>query len=334
MKRLLALLSALVAVATGAAAHEVRPAYLELRQTRPDTYDVLWKVPGQGENLRLGIYVQLPKGCANLTAPRGSAGNNAYSERSTIRCPGGLSGRTLHIAGLSVTMTDVLVRLERLDGTTQVTRMTPSDPSFVVQARPEPAEIAGTYLVMGIEHILTGPDHLLFVLGLLLIVGRRWGMMLKTVTAFTVAHSITLAAAALGYVHAPLVPVDAAIALSILFLGPEIVRVWRGQTSFTIRHTWVVAFVFGLLHGLGFASVLTSAGLPRSDLPFALLSFNVGVEIGQLAFLGLVLVLEQFARALRIDRWSWARMAPGYAVGTLGAAWTIQRLAILLSGAQ
>ena len=193
--------------------------------------------------------------------------------------------------------------------------------------------VAGVYFKLGVEHILFGIDHLLFVLGLLLIVKDRW-MLLKTITAFTVAHSLTLGVATLGYANVPEVPLNAAIALSILFLGPEIVRSWRGQTSFTIRNPWVVAFAFGLLHGFGFASALTSAGLPRTDLPLALLSFNVGVEIGQLSIVGLVLSLERSFRILEI-RWPhWAEALPGYTVGTLGACWTIQRVAILLGGAQ
>jgi hydrogenase/urease accessory protein HupE len=191
--------------------------------------------------------------------------------------------------------------------------------------------VAGVYLKLGVQHILSGADHVLFVLGLLLIVKDRWTL-LKTITAFTVAHSLTLGVTTLGYAHAPVVPLNAAIALSILFLGPEIVRSWRGETSFTIRNPWVVAFVFGLLHGFGFASALTGAGLPRTDLPLALLSFNVGVEIGQLGLVGLVLLLERSFRILEI-RWPrWAEALPGYTVGSLGAYWTIQRVAILLGG--
>jgi hypothetical protein len=169
----------------------------------------------------------------------------------------------------------------------------------------------------------------LFVLGLLLIVRDRW-VLVKTITAFTVAHSITLAIATLGYASAPLLPLNAAIALSILFLGPEIVRVWRGETSFTIRHPWVVAFLFGLLHGFGFASGLTAMGLPKAEIPLALLLFNVGVETGQIAFVVLVLLLERAFRTLQIQWPRFALALPGYAVGSLGAFWTIQRTAILL----
>jgi hypothetical protein len=175
----------------------VRPAYLELRQTGPETYDALGKVPGQGENLRLGIYVELPAGCANLTPPRGPMANNAYAERWSVKCAGGLTGGTTHIAGLEATTTDVLVRLDRLDGTTQVTRLTPSAPSFVMEAAPGALEVARTYLVLGVEHILFGIDHLLFVLALLILVkGTR--RLIWTVTAFTLAHCLTLAGATLG----------------------------------------------------------------------------------------------------------------------------------------
>ena len=173
-----------------------------------------------------------------------------------------------------------------------------------------------------------GIDHLLFVFGLLLIVRSRW-MLVKTVTAFTVAHSLTLAVATLGWAKVPGQPLNAAIALSILFLGPEIVRTWRGESSLTIRNPWLVAFVFGLLHGFGFASAMTEAGLSRQDLPLALLFFNLGVEAGQLGFVVLVLALERSFRQLLI-RWPvWLARTPGYAVGSLGALWTIQRTAML-----
>ena len=328
MKRALFILVLLVTAAPGAFAHEVRPAYLELRQTGPETYDGLWKVPGQGD-LRLGIYVELPAVCTSVTEPRGSMINNAYSERWTVKCPGGLDGGTIHIAGLSATMTDVLVRVQHLDARTQVTRLTPSAPSFVVQAMPSRWRVAGTYLRLGMDHILTGVDHLLFVLGLLLIVRSRW-MLFKTISAFTVAHSITLAVATLGYASVPLPPLNAAIALSILFLGPEIVRTWQGQTSLTIQYPWVVAFAFGLLHGFGFASGLKATGLPQVDIAWALLLFNVGVELGQVLFIFLLLAMAGSFRALEI-RWPrWVQVLPGFTVGTLGAFWTIQRTAILL----
>jgi hydrogenase/urease accessory protein HupE len=192
---------------------------------------------------------------------------------------------------------------------------------------------AGEYVGLGFHHILQGIDHLLFVLGLLLIVKSRM-MLLKTITAFTVAHSVTLAIATLGYASAPLPPLNAAIALSIFFLGPEIVRSWLGETSLTIRFPWVVAFLFGLLHGFGFASGLSTTGMPKAELPLALLCFNVGVELGQLVFVFTALSLVKSFRVLEV-RWPrWVEALPGYTVGSLGAYWTIQRTIILLEGLQ
>jgi hypothetical protein len=202
---------------------------------------------------------------------------------------------------------------------------------LVVSPAPSALSTAVSYLVLGIRHIVMGADHLLFVLGLLLIVGSRW-MLLKTITAFTLAHSVTLAVATLGYASAPAVPLNAAIALSILFLGPEIVRARAGGTSLTVRHPWVVAFAFGLLHGFGFATGLTTMGLPASEIPLALLLFNVGVEAGQVLFIALVILMERSFAVLQM-RWpAWVEALPAYAVGSLGAFWTIQRTAVYLRG--
>jgi hypothetical protein len=307
-------------------AHEVRPAYLELRQTGPETYDALWKVPGQGENLRLGLYVELPAACTNLNKPRASMVNRAFSERWTLKCAGGLTGGTIHIAGLSATMTEVLVRLERLDGTTQVTRLTPSAPSFAVEAAPSALEVARTYSVLGIEHILTGIDHLLFVLALLIITRGGWKLV-KTVTAFTLSHSLTLTAATLGWVHIPPPPVEAVIALSIVFVAAEIIRQQRGLEGITARAPWLVAFSFGLMHGLGFAGGLSEAGLPAGHIPSALLCFSLGVETGHFLFIGAVLALVALIRRLRIAIAPWAELVPPYAIGSMAMFWVIQRLA-------
>ncbi len=327
MKHPVLLLMLLATFAGSVAAHEVRPAYLELRQTGAESYDALWKVPGRGEDLRLGLYVELPDRCTNATEPRASMVNNAFSERFTVNCPRGLTGGTIHIAGLQATATDVLVRLERLDGTTQVTRLTPSAPAFVVQAAPSALAVARTYLVLGVEHILGGVDHLLFVLALLLIVGRRWGLLLKTITAFTLAHSITLALATLGFVRVPQAPVEAVIALSIMFVASEILHTRAGRPGLTARAPWVVAFTFGLLHGFGFASALTEVGLPQKSIPVALLLFNVGVEVGQLVFVAVAVAFIAALGRVRIPWPKWAEAIPPYAIGGLAMFWVIQRLA-------
>lgn len=331
MIRRIGLLFALVLAAAmpGAHAHEVRPGYLQVQETSADEFDIVWKVPANGE-YRLSLYARLPDGCTGKPT-QGTFAGGAFVERWHAKCPGGLVGKTIAIDGLSATRTDVLARVERLDGTTQTARLTPEQTSFEVSRSPNRFEVARTYSVLGFHHILLGIDHLLFVLGLLLIVSDRW-MLLKTITAFTIAHSITLAIATLGYASAPVPPLNAAIALSILFLGPEIVRAWRGQTSFTIRHPWVVAFAFGLLHGFGFASGLTTMGLPRPEIPVALLFFNLGVEAGQLAFVLVVLLLERSFRSLQIHWPRAVELLPGYAVGSLGAFWLIQRTLVMLGG--
>jgi hydrogenase/urease accessory protein HupE len=331
-RRLALVLAAGLALAGGRAAlaHESRPGFLELRETGPETYSFLWKKPSGGE-IEIQIAPVVPKECRLATPDRQQLSPGAVIVRGTLTCRGGLAGKTIAIAGLESTVTDVLVRLHHADGRLESHLLRPATPSVTLGGITTPAERALGYVQLGIQHILLGGDHLLFILGLMLIVSDRW-MLVKTITAFTLAHSITLAVATLGYARAPLPPLNAAIALSILFLGPEIVRTWRGETSFTIRHPWVVAFAFGLLHGFGFASGLAAMGLPTAEIPLALLLFNVGVELGQLAFVLFVILLERSFRLLEVR---WPRLVehfPGYAVGTLGAYWTIQRTLVLLAG--
>ena len=326
------LLLAMLLAVPAAQAHEVRPAYLELKETATSQFSVLWRTPVLA-GMRLPIVLQMPGGVRNLKDPVVQELTDSLIERRSIDAgPNGLSGKRIEFPGLQLTITDVLVRVEMLDGRNWTSIVRPSQPWVELAGSQTWLGVACTYIVQGIRHILFGADHLLFVLGLLLIVADRW-MLLKTVTAFTVAHSITLAVATLGYAEMPVLPLNAMIALSILFLGPEIVRSWRSETSFTIRHPWVVAFAFGLLHGFGFASALTGAGLPRADLPLALVSFNVGAELGQLGFIALVLALERSFSILEV-RWPrWAQALPGYTVGSLGAFWTVQRLVLLFGGA-
>jgi len=324
-----AVLLALFAAWPLALAHESRPAYLEIQETTPGQFSILWRTPVLA-GMRLPLVLKLPDGVKNLKEPVIQELADSLLERRWIDAgPDGLAGKRVEIVGLQFTITDALVRVELLDGRKTTTIARPSQPWVEIAASQSWWEVTGTYVVEGMRHILFGADHLLFVLGLLLIVSNGW-MLVKTVTAFTAAHSITLAIATLGYAEAPALPLNAGIALSILFLGPEIVRVWRGETSFTIRHPWVVAFAFGLLHGFGFATALTSAGLPRADLPPALLSFNVGVEIGQLGFVALILAMTRSFRVLEIDWPRWVQALPGYTVGALGAFWTLQRVALLV----
>ena len=331
MKIWLVLVTVLLISVFSAHAHETRPAYLEIRELQAGQYRVVWKRPILGD-VALPLELRLPEICRDLEAPARYATLGSLTERREIACGNsGLAGKTIAIDGLEASITDTLVRIQTGDGRTQTRLLKPAAPSFVVPEARAAGGVAVEYVVLGIDHILRGVDHLLFVLGLLLIVGNRW-MLFKTITSFTVAHSVTLAAATLGHVSVPVPPLNAVIALSILFLGPEIVRSWRGQTSLTIRSPWLVAFAFGLLHGFGFASGLTELGLPRAEIPLALLLFNVGVELGQIGFVVLIFALEKSFRLLDITWPRWAEMVPGYAVGSLGAFWTIERTVMMLAG--
>ncbi len=330
---------AVVVFAQVTQAHEVRPAYLEIRQIAPETYEVLFKVPALGEQYRLGLYLSLPEGVEDAVPPRAVFEAGAHIERRTITLPGGLTGKQIGIDGLSATLTDVLARVEDLGGTAQTERLTPTRTSFTIEAAPSIGKLALTYLWLGVEHILGGIDHLLFVLALVVLVGD-WKRVALTVTAFTVAHSITLAAATLGFVHVPGPPVEAAIALSIVFVAAEIVNARRGQVSLTVRMPWLVAFTFGLLHGFGFAGALAEVGLPQHAIPVALLFFNLGVEVGQLAFVATILLTAWTLRwaARQILQPAQARVASArlstavaYGIGATAAYWLIGRTALLLS---
>lgn len=301
-----------------------RPAYLELRESGPDRYDVLWKVPALGDR-RLAARVVFPADVTQFEAPRGELVGNAYSERWQVTRPGGLDGQSLAFDGILGGVTDVIVRIERADGTSQVARVQPDNPRFTVPTPAGTGEVAWSYFVLGVEHILGGVDHLLFVLALLLIVrgGKR---IVLTITAFTVAHSITLVSATLGWVHVPGPPVEAIIALSIVFVAAEIVRGLRGSPGLTARAPWVVAFCFGLLHGFGFAGALAEVGLPQKAIPVALLMFNVGVELGQLIFVAVALMAGALLARLPLSRRRWTPYAASYAIGSIAMFWVIERI--------
>jgi hydrogenase/urease accessory protein HupE len=320
------LLMSLLAVAVPARAHEARPAYLQLSQLDAERYDVLWKVPGMGEEKRLALDVEFPPGTNTIAPLHVSFTNNAFIQRWRVQRAGGLDGTSLRITGLPATLTDVLVRIEKLDGTTQTIRVTPASPGFMIEAAPGRWDVARTYLGLGVEHILLGIDHLLFVLALLILVnGAR--RLFMAITAFTAAHSLTLAAATLGWVHVPPPPVEASIALSIVFMASEIMHARAGQPGLTYRQPWIVAFLFGLLHGLGFAGALSEVGLPPHAIPVALLFFNVGVEIGQLLFIAAVLTVIAGARRIRWTRSDWSWKLPVYCIGAVASYWTIDRIA-------
>jgi hydrogenase/urease accessory protein HupE len=309
--------------------HALQPGYLELRLVDKDLYAVVWKIPATGGR-PMAIAARLPESCDPRTPGQPIWTGAAYVARWTASCPGGLEGGMIHVDGLDQTSTDVLVRFDFADGVSQAHRLTAGDPSFTVPSQPSGLEVVQTYLLLGVKHILSGIDHLVFVLALLLLVNdvRR---LIITVTAFTLAHSLTLAGATLGYVQMPGPPIEATIALSIMFVAAEIMRSRQGNPGLTEKYPWVVAFTFGLLHGFGFAGALAQIGLPQSSIPIALLFFNVGVEIGQLFFIASVITAialgRWIARCFNVRRPAWALALPPYAIGGAAAYWVIQRIA-------
>ena len=307
--------------------HEVRPAFLELREVESSTvFDVLWKVPSRGEGIQLKLYLRMPEGTTSLDEPRRYSTGTANIERWRAHHPEGLQGKKIRIDGLSSSATDVLVRIEYLDGSSQVARLVPTSAELTITGTPDSWQVMKTYLLLGVEHILLGIDHLLFVFALLLLLDN-WKRLVATVTAFTVAHSITLALATLGLLSIPGPPVEVCIALSIAFLAAEIIHRQRGLEPLTWRKPWIVAFGFGLLHGLGFAGALQNVGLPAADIPLALLFFNVGVECGQILFILAALPLIHVARRVASGLPATARTVTPYAIGTLAMFWTLERIA-------
>ena len=331
MRRLAALIWCCALVACGAPlalAHESLPVYLGITEEAAGDFDVVWRIPAT-QGAPPSVSPSFPAQCVAIAPASLSQGPGTLVGRMLLRCgPSGLAKGRIELLGLDRTVLDALVRIGFADGR-EVTRVLhPTDTAIMLDDLAEHVDVGG-YFRLGVMHILLGVDHLLFVTGLLLIV-RRAMALAKTVTAFTVAHSITLALAALGFVHIPPAPVEASIALSIAFLARELVRTARGESGLTARYPWVVAFTFGLLHGFGFAGALAEVGLPPHDIPLALLLFNLGVEAGQLAFVAVLLAIR--AALVRLIPRMPALLAalPTYGIGTAAAFWLIQRVAAIL----
>jgi len=325
----LAVVALLLTAMVPGRADEFKPAYLQLTQLDQDSYDILWKIPAIDEATTLKVKPQFPDGSEALTNVRSTFSRGVTVQRWRVRVPHGLDGRAVIFSQLSETRIDVLARLVRLDGSVQLERILPVSPRFVAKSSPGSLEVIKTYTVLGVEHILTGFDHLLYVLGMLILVGG-WRRIVVTMSAFTATHSLTLTAAALGWVHVPQPPVEACIALSILFVAREIVQAHRGRPGITTRWPWVVSFTFGLMHGFGFAGALAEVGLPQSSIPIALLFFNIGVEIGQLMFVGAVLAVIavgwRAAQRLRLPQTDWLWRIVPYAIGGLASFWLVERV--------
>lgn len=318
-------LTLLLFLTVPAAAHEVRPAYLELHETAPGEFALLWKTPMRGE-MRLALSVEFSGRTENSSAIARRETDGAAIQTWRMKAIDPLRGQSVRLVGLERTMTDALVRAEFADGTSWTQRLTPQQPAAVIPAGQSGLMVTGLYLKLGVEHILLGIDHLLFVLALLILTHGPWRLV-KTITAFTIAHSITLALATLGFVQVPQAPVEAVIALSIVFVATEIVHGRYGREGLAARAPWIVAFAFGLLHGFGFAGALSEVGLPQGQIPVALLFFNLGVEAGQLLFIAAVLSAMAVVRRIRMPLPRWAELVPAYSIGTIAMFWVIQWVA-------
>jgi hydrogenase/urease accessory protein HupE len=324
---LAAVVIAWLLLATIVSAHDARPAHLEITAVDAGHYDMLWRTP-LANGVRLPVALRFPDDVEHVGVSTQRRFPDSVVERQRIVVDS-LVGLRIDFVGLQATITDVLVRTQQYDGATSTTLVRPAQPWMVVSAGQTRLGIAWTYVRHGVEHILLGYDHLLFVLALLLVVPNRRSL-LKTITAFTAAHSITLALAVLGIVHVPGPPVEAVIALSIVLLACEAVRLQHGDVGMTARWPWAVALVFGLLHGFGFAGGLSALGLPATDVPLALCAFNVGVELGQLTFVGAVLtaaaLLQRFSDVPPPGVVRMRELAPQL-IGIVAAFWFCERLA-------
>lgn len=319
---LLVLASFLRSIPT-ASAHEVRPAFLEVRQSGKTSYDISWKRPALGTAV-IRISPRFPDDCREVSR-RSYSDNASLTTQATIVCTTSLAGRRLFVDGLEGTMVDVLVRTD-LDGApVQSLLLRRGNDSFTVAAPVGRLGVLRAYLHLGVEHILLGVDHLLFVFGLLLAVPRRRSLFIA-ITTFTLAHSVTLALASLGVLKVPGPPVEAVIALSIVLLAAELMRQQEtGEEGLSLRRPWMVSFAVGLLHGLGFAGALAEVGLPRSEIPTALISFNIGVELGQIAFVASLLAVFWLLVRLRLRVPEWLPRITTYALGGVGTFWVFER---------
>ena len=326
---LVAITVILLASAGPVRAHGLEPALLALRETRPGVFSVTWK----SSKIRLpgaDVKPRLPARCTAVGSGEEIDLGDRTEVRWTIDCgPEGLVGESVGVDGLEVSRITALLLLERTDGTGTQAVLNARMPVVAVPAAPSRWTLLRDYVALGIEHILSGPDHLLFVLGLLLLVPTT-RLLVETITAFTVGHSITLSAAAIGIAHVPSRPIEVLIAASVLLLAVELARESVHDTLLR-RLPWIAALAFGLLHGFGFAGALAEAGLPQRDVPMALLAFNVGIELGQLAFVFFVIgVTALLARVAGGRGASRTRHAVIYAMGILSAYWVFERAALWL----
>jgi len=325
VKRLLTVLLTLMGMLGALPAHadELRPGYLELTQHDAQHWKLVWKAPVLG-GLATRTKPAVPAFCSQST-PQARVEGLVLIAESRLTCTRDLAGSQVGLTGMDAAFTDALVRIAPLGRPVQAARLTQSQGLVTVATIPDRWEVARSYLVLGIEHILEGYDHLLFVIALVLLIGRT-GTVIKAATAFTLAHSITLIGSTLGLVGLAQAPVEALIALSIVFLAVEIIKRDPANPSLAERKPWLIAFLFGLIHGFGFAGALREIGLPESDLPTALLTFNLGVEAGQLVIIAAVLALLFALRRFRPQVLAPAVVSATYVIGITASFWFIERL--------
>ena len=309
---------------SSAHADELRPAYIEMTEQASGQWSLLWKA---STNSRLGQTgeIVIPENCEIEGEPQRQYSGSNILTRLALRCNGSVQGRIIGLKGLELSTTDALVRIAPIDSAMQTLRLTPDQPTATLAKPSVISNVAATYTILGVEHILLGFDHLFFVLALVLLLKGGW-LVAKTVTAFTIAHSLTLVGSTLGLLSLPAQPVEAVIALSIIFLAVEVVKAKPGEIRLSERFPWIVAFLFGLLHGFGFAGALAEIGLPEGDVPLALLTFNLGVEIGQLAIVAVALAL---LHAIRKFQGLWlqpTKTAMAYGIGIISTYWFIERM--------
>jgi hydrogenase/urease accessory protein HupE len=320
----LALLLGLLFMSPSAHADELRPGYLEFSQTDAMNWHLIWKAPMRG-GITPDTQPILPDGC-QLSAPYARSRDGAAAlSTADVHCKGIVAGRTIGLTAMTTAQTDVLVRIAPMGRPVQTFRLTAEHPTITILAKAGGWQVARTYFVIGVEHIIFGYDHLLFVVSLVLLLGRFWSIA-KAATAFTLAHSITLIGTTLGVMGLPQAPVEAAIALSIMFLAVEIIKQRPGKPRLSERLPWVVAFFFGLLHGFGFAGALKEIGLPESDVPTALLTFNLGVEAGQLFIVAITLVAITLIRRLTPTLLRPVTVATTYGIGAIASMWLLERV--------
>lgn len=324
MKRLVFLLFCLnIIIISSIKGHEIRPAYLQIQQVGTNSYDVLWKVPvTEGRILEIYPESDIIKS-SELLSEQVLADSRIQKYR--WETSNTVSGAVIRFPRLSMSLIDVLLLIELDGGLTYNLMAQPESPFVEIPIEPNPWTVVITYVTLGVEHILMGFDHLLFVLCLVLLIGDKKKLLL-TITSFTVAHSITLALSTLGWFVLPSVPVEAVIALSIVFLAREYYFYSLGEMPLSAKAPWTVAFIFGLLHGLGFAGALADIGLPQANIPLALLFFNIGVELGQIGFIFLVIFSAYLLFKFYDFRKVWIQKAVAYSIGGISSFWLIERL--------